>query len=61
MIGDYTHPSMPRTGPIMLSAALEDAEGTALVEKILVERVTYCMAQGLHGMGGKCGSCGVTP
>jgi hypothetical protein len=34
MIGEYTHPSMPRTAPMMLSAALEDAEGHALVAAI---------------------------
>lgn len=31
----YTHPSMPGTKPMVLSAALEDAEGHALVAKIL--------------------------
>ena len=31
----YTHPSMPRTPAMVLSAALEDAEGHALVAAIL--------------------------
>jgi hypothetical protein len=31
----YTHPSMPGTPPMELSAALEDAEGKALAAKIL--------------------------
>jgi len=34
MIGEYTHPSMPRTKPMILSAALEDAEGHALIAAI---------------------------
>lgn len=38
MIGDYTHPSMPGTPymdpAVFLSAALEDAEGHALVSAI---------------------------
>lgn len=42
------------------SAVLTRLTGELLVERIMVRRVSACMAAGLHSFGG-CRACGVAP